>query len=872
MDNSQENIKKLPPKWCNRLLLWYCKDELHEEILGDLEELYPIWIKKKGVFFAKLLYLWAVIRFFRPYTIKRKNLLVLNELIMYRNYFKIGLRNIYKYKLSSVINIGGMSVAIGCAIVVYVFVEWYYNRDDFHKNKENIFMVTSLREQNGSEQVWGSSPEIMAKIAKDELSNITKFSRFEYTGGIMKYGDLVFSERLTFVDPDFLEIFTFPLKYGNKAIALKDKNGVVLSKSIAEKYFGTSNPIGKQITLYAGEEYKGSFFVRGVAEKIPYTTSFVFEILVPYEVQKDIRGETYEKDWVVDADATFFMLDQASNKDNVLNGLKTYKQLKNQDTPDWAVNDFGLMPLTSLAKESVFMRSSIGMGSHPASVILLAVMGIFLLTMACLNYMNISIASASRRLKEIGLRKVIGGYKGQIVRQFLFENFLVCFIALVLGVLVAEFFLIPGFNNIIGIFQFSVDYTGNWRFWTSILGILLVTGLAAGSYPAFYISSFKPINIFRGKVQFGSRKLFSRIMLTFQFTLAFLTIMLGLVIINNTLYLTNLDWGYQREELLVVPLTEAKQYELLKGKISDQIGVQHISGSEHLVGRGSWSRAIEYNNTRHEVRAMGVSDDYLQTLNFNLLKGRHFIKDAASDEENAIIINQKMANYLNWENPIDKQILLDSTRYTVVGMVEDFHFLSFYQEMEPALFYISPEENYNYLTIRSNSENFNEIKAIVSTSWKELFPEHPYDGMTQSSIFDWQIEDIERVEKVMSFIAIVALLLTAMGMFGLVSLTVVKRMKEFSIRKVLGANLFNIAKNMNMEFLVMLLIAVTIGTSIAVLTYDDIMGEMYKFRSDIGIDLYIITACIVVFTAILTVSTQLYRVATSKTVDTLKTE
>jgi len=861
-----------PPVWCNRFLQWYCKEELQEEILGDLEELYPKWIKKKGLNLARLMYCWAVIRFLRPYTIKKSNLLVFNYLQMYRSYFKIGVRNILKYKLSSFINITGMGVAIGCSIVVYLFVEWFYNRDDFHKNAADIYVVTSVLERDGSEQVWGNSPEVLGSLANNEVTGIDKFSRLDYIGGVMKYDDLVFTERLCFVDPAFLDMFTFPLKYGDKRYALKDKEGIVLSSHIAEKYFGTSNPIDKQITLRIGEDFKGSFLVKGVTEKIPNTASFTFDVLVPYSIQKDLRGDSYESNWITNADATFFMLESAADREVVFNQIDKYKSYKNQNDPEWSVKEFNMIPLQSFASNSVNMRNTIGMGSHPASIILLIVMAGFLLIMACLNYMNISIASASRRLKEIGLRKVIGGYKGQIAQQFLFENFLVCFLSLALGLLLAEFFFIPGFNKIIGIFQFTVDYTSNWQFWLTMLCVLLVTGLAAGSYPAFYISNFQPINIFRGKIQFGSRKIFSRMLLTFQFTLAFLTILLGIVMINNASYLSNLDWGYQKEHTLVVPLEEASQYDLLEGALSSSNIINGMSASKHLVGQRNRIRMVEYENEKHEIFTLGVSDNYLQNLDFNIIEGRHFIKDAVSDKKQAVIINQKMADYFKWDSPINKEFKIDTARLTVVGVVEDFHFLSFYHEMKPALFYIAPEEEINYMTITADRENFAELRTLTASTWKQLFPDLPYDGILQASVFDWVMDDLKRVEKVMTFIAFTALLLTCMGMFGLVSLTVVKRMKEFSIRKVLGANIYNIAKIMNVEFVVMLLIAIAIGTFIGVNTIDGILAYLYKYRVTVGFFTYFTAGVIVVSTAIFTVSSQLYTVAHTKPVDTLKRE
>ena len=787
---------------------------------------------------------------------------------MLRNYFKTAIRNISRNKLTASINILGLSIAIGCCVVVFLFVELQYSADNFHVNREKIYLVNNLVDRDGTIQVWGDSPAPIGELLKQDFAQVQEIVRMVDGRAIMQYEDQVFSERFTYVDTNFLDVFSFELESGERN-ALSDPKNVIISKRIAEKYFGENDPIGKQITLKHEDQLMESFVIGAVAKKFPNQSSFRFNMLVNIDKLQIADKDFDWSDWGRFIAATFVQLDEAENISILEEGMSKYVQLQNEAEEDWPAENYTFEPLTTLALKSEDIRSSISSGGDKIARIVLSVIGAFMITLACFNYINIAIVSASKRLKEIGIRKAMGSHKRQLVVQFLTENIILSTLAMILGMILGGSLFTRWFENLFSSgLEFRLDNPGVWYY---AIGVVLFTGIASGAYPAFYISSFDAVNIFRGKQKLGGRNRFTKVFLTFQFILAIIAIIGGILAVQNAKFQRQRDWGYDEKQVLSIPVESEQDYRTLRNKISENPDIELIAGSANHIGRLTPIAVIEYLGEKKEVNRHDVGENYFETLEIRLKDGRFLDHTSASDFEH-VVVNETFINSLAIEDPFSTTFWFDSVQYSVVGIVEDFHYWSFFDKIQPSFFRLAKEEDYRYLTVRTIEGTSIKISEYLEQTWKSNFPEQPYYGMFQDQVWQWYYDVVDGHGKILGFVATLSIILSCIGLFGLVSLQVESRLKEFSIRKVLGASTQNLIRVLNSQFIWILIIAIIIGTPLGLYLIYVLFESVYPYHLPIGAVPGIIAALALVLTAFLTTSTQIYKVLVNNPVDTLRNE
>ncbi|MEM6525711.1 MAG: ABC transporter permease [Bacteroidota bacterium] len=788
---------------------------------------------------------------------------------MVKNFIKTALRSLAKNPLISFINIFGLSLAVGCSLVVFIFVDFAFSQDEFHTNRENIFLIKNVVSRDGSEQVWGDSPAPIGPMMKEDLPEVAEMTRVDNRNVILKYEDKVFKEFVRFVDPQFLEMFSFDLKQG-RAADLKDPSKIILSEAMAEKYFGEANPLGKQLVMVLNEK-KESFVVGGVAAKFPKTASFRFNFLVHYSKMFTFYEDQDANDWTDFIAATFVQLHNPEDIDALTSKMDKYVKLQNAADEDWPAKAYPFEPLTTLSQNSHKIRGDISGGDDPVARLILISIAVFMIVLACFNYINISISSAAKRLKEIGVRKVIGGTRRQLVFQFIGENLIICVIALVLGGVWARAFFGPWFDSQFDI-GLELNFYENINAWVFLMGLLFLTGFGSGSYPAFYISSFKPVNIFRGNQKFSKKGRFTRIFLTFQFILSIITIVFGIAFTQNAQYQRELDWGYNQDQTLVIPLEEGVNHEIIKNELAMQPGIISIATSAGHVGRSVGLSVIDVDDNKYEVRRMSVGYDYLETVGIRLKQGRFFERDRITDQDESVVINETFAQDFGWENPLEASFELDSTTYNVIGVVEDFHYFDFDDKIEPAFFRMSKDENTNFISARIEKGNIAKTEAFAEELWKKHVPDLPYNGFFQDEVFDYHFDELKGHARIMSFTATLAIILSCMGLFGLVSLNVTARMKEFSIRKVLGAGVGAIFNGVNRQYIWILTISCILGLPVAYVLVDSLFDEVYEYHMPLTIVPFVLAAIFLFIVALVTVSSQIYKVVVSNPVDALRQE
>jgi putative ABC transport system permease protein len=857
-----------PPKWADRFLAWYCRADLLEEIQGDAYELYyrrALHSRRR----ADVYFIWNVLRFFRPKNIRRnRSRIYTNSTAMLRSYVLTGFRNMMRNIMTSSINFVGLSVALGCAVMIFILLDSYYNLDAMHERGDRIYLVAN-HVKNGDETViWANSPSPAAAILHENTA-VELTTRVARERGAVRVGETVFHERIWFVDKTFLDMFSFDVIAGDRK-ALYDNNQVVITSEMAIKYFGGVDPIGKPLSIKFNDGQKVEFTVGAITADIPANSSMYYDFLLPLAVKERLApGEA--DDWHSFNRVTFVQVRAGSGIEQIVPSAASVVDLQRKAQSNWPIEKIELIPLPDVAQRSPDMTGSLSWGNASAAMVGFAVVATFLVLLGCFNYMNVAVASVSTRLKEIGIRKVIGGSKKEIIQQFLVENLLLCAMSLAAGTALAYFFLVPAFDALYPVkiaFEFS-------SFTTIVLffgGLLILVALISGSYPALYVASFNPVTILKGKEKFGNKGLLSRILLGCQFTLSFTTMICCMVFVWAGYYFETIDWGYDHAENIAVPVQSLEQFKLLRDKAQQQPEIQDIAGAESHIGFSNGLSAVRHETQVHNVVHFPVGFNFLETSNVRLKSGRFFDETIASDSIESAVINESFVRLMGWTNPIGQAFEKDSVTHYVVGVVQNFHYDDFFAEVDPVLFTVVDEKRFNYLIVKAAPGYVNYVYDFLQHSWKEVAPDDPWRGFHQDDVFKSFFDSNRANNAVGYFISAVALLLACMGLYGLVAYNLTRRMKEFSVRKVFGAGILHIFQLMNRDYLWIVLISFAVGAPLGSYLINMLIQAAFPDPIPPSVLPYLITAGLMVATVGLTIATQISRVRNESPTVTLRSE
>jgi len=866
MDFNNNNIPKLP----HAFFKWYCKKERYEELHGDLEEFFHYRVEELGIKKARLYYLWDVIRCFQPYAWKKAKTQN-TTVIMLKNYYKTSYRGLMKNPLNSFINLFGLSVAIGICMLVYGFARWTYSIDEFHENKNSVFLTTIFVDRDGVMQQNGLTPRPLGEMLQEDFSQAKAVCRIEDGNVVIKQKDNVFHERVRYTDPEFLDMFTFPLKWGTRE-SLKDLSSIILSDDMAQKYFGGQNPVGKELKVIFGEHNSKIFEVAGVAEAFPKAHDIDFDFLINFENLKTADRNYDMNDWSEFVNATLIQVDDPASIQAIAQQMDKYKKLQNEVQDDWAIHGFAFEQLATLYERSPDINSDIsqGSGSNAKSVVFLTIIAVFMLALACFNYINIAIVSSAKRLKEIGLRKAIGATRSTVIKQFLIENIFLTTLALVIGFLLGALVIIPWFEQI-NSFSMGFDVLDK-NLLIFLPAILLLTGVASGLYPSLYISHFHVVQIFKGGVKFGKKNALTKVFLGFQLVLACILITTAVMFTQNTEYMAKRSWGYNKSETLFAKVPEPTDLEKLQAAMSQQTGVLSVATSADHLGREISTTVVQLPpNQKFEVRQLAVDPDYFNTMGLKLEHGRLFNDHPGSDKQ-AILVNEVLVNNLRLSDPVGQKVQIDSADYEIIGVLKDFHSYSFARKIEPTLFKVVDEADHAYLSLKVEAGSQHEVYKTLQANWVKLFPEVPFQGGFQEDVWGAYFEENRGHAEFWQIIALIAVLLAALGLYGLVTLNVSGRLQEFSIRKVLGARLSHIATAVTKQYIILFAIALTVGAPISYILVKLLFNSAYRYHMPVtyvGVSVAII---ILVSVLVAIVATQVGKVSRANAVEGLRGE
>jgi putative ABC transport system permease protein len=842
---------------------------LLEEIQGDAYELF-YRTAKENKRKANLNFIWNVIRFFRWRNIRKDRIQHYSpvSIMMIKSCFKTGYRNMLRSATTSAINIVGLSIAIACAVLVFILEDSYYNLDAMHENADRIGLVVNRMKEGDEQAQWARSPHPLADLLA-ENSSLEKVVRANRGGAFVRVGEIVFNEGVLFADPGFLDVFSFEVIAGNRQ-AFHNKNQLLLSRSMAVKYFGNEDVIGQTLSLKFNDQYKQEFTIGGVLEDTPANSSMYFDFLIASAVWQDMNKEILD-DWSKNPSVTFAMLKPGHEFNQLQSTFESYRKFQNEANSIRPLQSVDVIPLRDVAQQSYQFSGSLSWSNEPAAMVAFAVLGTFLILLACFNYMNVAVASVSTRLKEIGVRKVVGGGKKEIIYQFLTENLLLCFFALVAGTAVAYFLLVPAWDSLYPVkFTFEIS---SWKMMITFFGgLLLFMALLSGAYPALYVSSFNAVKILRGKEKFGSKSMFSKVLLTLQFALSITTIVACLVFAWSSYYFEGKDWGYNQNEAMWVRLQKADQYEEMRNRMASDKNVISYAGAAQHVGKSNQTVVIQQNEEEYSVDHFPVGFNYLESMNIRLKEGRFFEEALESDKIESVIVNETFVKKMGWKKPLNQSFVYDSAKRYVVGVVEDFHYNAFYHQVKPMMFTITPSDNFSYLIVKARAGGIQATHEELKKAWKEVAPDDPYQGALQSEAFDYFMDGNRTNNKVIYFISGIAIVLAAMGLYGLVSYNLTRRIKEFSVRKVFGASIPQLFRLMNRDYIWILIIAFAIGAPSGAYLMNLMIKAAYPEQIPTTAWPYVIAISTMLITIALTIATQLRRLIEENPTQTLRSE
>lgn len=793
---------------------------------------------------------------------------------MINNYFKIAIRVLWKNKVYVTINLLGLGFALACCILSYINYDYGASFDKNYKHTENIYRLNSNRTIENSTQRWGITPVAIGEYLAKDISGDGRIARLFSENVVVKNNENVFGERVHYADENFFSFFPLPLKIGNYS-QFGNGNTIIVSEPVAKKYFGNEQPVGRELSIVKDGETK-LFTVIGVLGKIPSNSSFQFDIVTSFN-NGFKPGDKTASDWRSSLFVTTFA--EIKNKERVhqlANQLNPYATLYNKVNEEWKIRDFYFQPFKEVALSSdidfdqYVHGGAINPNPRGVMVIVPIILSLFILLITCFNFTNISIALASKRLREIGVRKVMGVRKWQLIIQFLSENILLCLVASCVALL-AVFYLLPPFNRLFGI-ELQLNFGANIMLWLILIALPVVTAIVAGLYPSLYISSFEPIGILKGTTTFGPKSRLTRILLVVQFSISCLALVVGIALTKNASFQRKVDFGYAINEVAVVEISNGEQYRALSNALRTDPRIFSVAGTAEQIGADTREAKVQHNADEIKVQVAAVGGgEYLKTMDIKLLAGRDFHPGEGLDKKQSVLVNQTLIQKLNLKDALGKQIKLDSANYTIVGVVKDYKELGLHGLVPPCVLKLAAIDDYKYLVVKADHSNLKDVEKVIKAAWYQTVPGKPYSGFLQSDVVEKERYMNVGFQSVSFFLAVVIILLSVSGLFALVSLNILRRNYEIGVRKVLGATIANIMLLIAMDFIYILLTAFVIGSVLGYLVINKIIFNfIYVYHADIGPDAFGGTLLIVLLCCCVTVGVKVYKAASSNPVNVLK--
>ncbi len=785
---------------------------------------------------------------------------------MFKNYFKTTFRNLKRHKGYSFINITGLALGMACTILILLWVQDELSYDRFNKNRDRIYRVVKYSDYGGNQLHVALTPGPLARAMKEELPEVMKATSFDFAGGTARYEDRLFSDvKVASVEPDFFEIFSYPLIKGNPETALSDKNSIIVTKRLAERIFGSEDPMGKVLNFNKTYDYQ----VTGIMENIPHNSHLQFECVIPFKKLEEFGRSV--NNWKPNAFYTYIMLKKGVLEKEFNEKILNFKREHYPDCRDFLY----LQPLTKIHLYSDLGYDISGHGDIKYVIIFSLVAG-FVLLIACINFMNLTTAHSGNRAKEVGLRKVVGATRKELISQFYSESIFMSFLALIVALLLASL-LLPSFNELSGKLL-HLNTHGNASILCGLLLITLITGLFSGSYPALLLSSFQPVKVLKGTLKAGAKSsLFRRTLVVTQFTLSVFLIISTLLVSSQLRYIRTMKLGFEKQHLIYanIPFEYETKYESLKNELLKNEEITHVTRmrnfptSDHVNSYSDLSWEGKDPEYKYLFCIHDVGYDFFKTFGMTMADGRSFSTEFPTDE-GAYVLNEKAVEVMGIQNPVGKMFAQGYNRGPIIGVVRNFHFKSLKKQIEPLVFRL-PLNHARFVFIKISSPDVVHTMNNIERIWKNFVPDYPVDFRFLDDDYDRLYRSESRTGTLFGYFTFLAVFIAGLGLFGLASFMAQKRTKEIGIRKTLGASVSRIFVLLSREFLILIVFS-NIGAWPVAYYFMKKWLQNFAYHTDIKLIAFMASFVLSIIVTLLTVSYQSIKAALANPVDALRYE
>ncbi|MEM1119553.1 MAG: ABC transporter permease [Bacteroidota bacterium] len=862
--------KRVLPKHLLRFFRWFCHPDYVEDIEGDLHEKYARNRRTCSKRKADWLLLLTVFSLFRPSLMRPvfKNKSIIHP-AMFKHNLLITLRSFRKYKSSFFINLVGLSIGLASALMIYLWVNEELKMDHFFANKDRLFVVKSNYHMVDGVSTDNSTPSQLARALKAEIpeieyaANVIEDSWFDVKKGIITVADQKSKAVGILAERDYFDLFSWHILVGDRATLLEDKQAVVISYELAKKLFdNTENAIGQTLD-WAHEDFSGLFKVTGVFEKNHRYATEQFDAVFNYQFFFDGSNDSF-KDWRNSGPDTYVMVKEGTDVGALNEKMKDFRRNKLREYKDekWieSIGDLFLQPYTDQYLYNHFENGQQS-GGRITYVRLFTVVGIFILLLASINFMNLSTAKATQRMSEIGIKKAVGASQKSIVTQFLGESILLTFLALGIAVGLV-IWLLPEFNTIT---NKQIDLALSKDLVLAVLGITLMTGLLSGSYPALYLSRFRPLHLLKGKLNRTSHSILARKgLVVFQFSISVFLIISVTVVYQQMQYIQAKNLGFETDNIISFgnegaltddPQTFLQEIEKLPGVIATSTFWHNVVGDYGTTGGVKWAGMSP--EEKIDFGTLNVDYNWLELMGLEMVEGRTY-SEQYSTENQKIIFNESAIKAMGLVNPIGQTINLWGQDRTIIGVVKDFHFASFYEKIRPCFIQFTPNNSSSIVRIKAGAEEatLQQIKQAhqafnAGLSFDYRFLDEEYAALYAAE---------QRVATLSQYFSAIAILISCLGLFGLASFTAAQRQKEISIRKVLGASVANLWQLLSKDFVVLIVVACGIAMPLGYVLLDNWLAQ-FAYRTEWTWWIFGLTGLSILLIALVTVSFQAIKVA-----------
>jgi putative ABC transport system permease protein len=793
---------------------------------------------------------------------------------MIKNYFKIAMRKLWKHKVFSSINIMGLAVGMTACFLIYLYVHFETSYDAFNTKADQIYrVVTNIKTPSDLLQ-WSSTSGPMAINMRKDFPEVESAVRISGQSFLVRKGNEKFQENNTIMaDSTLFSIFDFPLVYGDKNTALKEPMSIVLSQTAAKKYFGNTNPVGQSVLLTGGAL---NATITGIMKDIPENSQIKADMIVSMSSQNQIYGGSIDSQWASFNLVSYLLLKPGTNpktlaaKFPAFLDFHTGKQLKD------AQMSFTLFlePLRDVYLYSTRDNSKSG---NIYNVYIFSLVAVFILLIACINFINLTTARSAERAREVGIRKVVGAARFQLARQFMGESIVICLMAFIIAILLCSL-LLPLFNQLAGK-QVSTPFFYHPLYIIGLFFIAIAIGVIAGFYPALVLSSFKPVSVLKGRFASGTRGILLRKgLVVFQFIISIILIVGTVIVYTQLNYMRSQDLGFSKDQTIVIDANQDKNKDAFKESLSSVPGVLATSFSSAVPGSGNSTAYSKVQNKSGDMQTASldiyfVDFNYINQYKIKVIAGRGFSKEFGTDTTQAMVVNESAVKLLGYTSPqqaIGRNFDQWGRKGKIIGVVKDFHYQALQQPIRPLTMRIEPG-GYQLLSIKVAANNLPSTVKAITSKWNQIIPNRPFEYNFLDESFDKQYRDEDRFGNLFFNFAILAIFISCLGLLGLASYSTLQRTREIGVRKVLGASVSNIINLLSIEFLKLVLIAFIVATPIAWFFMNKWLRD-FAYRTNLAWWMFVFAGIAAIIIAFGTISFQAIKAAIANPVKSLRTE